>query len=163
MSGVNKAVILGNLGKDPEVKQLPSGATVCNFSIATSETWKDKTTGEKKEQTEWHNIDVFGKLAEICGQYLKKGSKVYIEGSIHTRKWQDQSGADRYSTSIKAREMQILDRKGDGAQQAAQKPEQSQAQAAREDMDAQAQPTQSVQHNYTPDPAPVDFDDEIPF
>ena len=110
--GVNKAILIGNLGKDPEVKYLPSGSAVCNFSVATSESWKDKQTGQQQEKTEWHNISMFGKLAEIAGKYLQKGSKVYLEGSIQTRKWQDKEGNDRYTTDIKANQMQMLDSKG---------------------------------------------------
>lgn len=100
MSSVNKAIILGNVGKDPEVRSLTNGDPVCNLSVATSETWKDKQTGEKKERTEWHRINLFGPLAKIAGDYVRKGSKVYIEGQIQTRKWQDQSGQDKYSTEI---------------------------------------------------------------
>ena len=107
--GVNKVIIIGNLGKDPEVRFMPDARAVCNFSIATSESWKDKQTGEKKEITEWHRICIFGKLAEIAGEYLKKGSKVYIEGKLQTRKWQGQDGQDRYTTEIVARDMQMLD------------------------------------------------------
>ena len=98
--GVNKAIIVGTVGKDPEVKYSASGSAICNVSVATNESWKDKTSGEQVEKTEWHRIVIFGKLAEIAGQYLTKGSQVYFEGKIQTRKWQDQSGADRYSTEI---------------------------------------------------------------
>lgn len=117
MSSVNKAIILGNLGKDPEVRYTPSGDAVCNITVATSETWKDKATGEKKEATEWHRISFFGKLAEIAGQYLKKGSSVYIEGSIRTRKYKDKEGIERYTTEIKADEMKMLGSKQDGGRQ----------------------------------------------
>lgn len=99
-SSVNKAIILGYLGKDPEIRTLQNGSKVANFSVATSDTWKDKATGEKKEKTEWHRVVIFGSLADIAERYLKKGSKVYIEGSIQTRKWSDQSGADKYTTEI---------------------------------------------------------------
>ena len=98
--GVNKVILIGSLGNDPEVKYLPSGGAVANISIATSESWRDKTTGEQKEKTEWHRIAIFGKLAEIAGEYLRKGSQVYIEGQLQTRKWQDQSGQDRYTTEV---------------------------------------------------------------
>ena len=108
MASVNKATIIGRLGKDPETRYTAGGEAITNFSVATSETWKDKATGEKKEQTEWHNISTFGKLAEICGQYLKKGSLVYIEGKIQTRKYTDKDGIERYSTGIKADEMRML-------------------------------------------------------
>lgn len=109
--GINKAIILGNLGSDPETKYMPNGNAVTNLSIATSESWKDKANGQDQERTEWHKVVFFNKLAEIAGEYLRKGSKVYIEGSLRTRKWQDQSGADRYSTEIVADEMQMLDSK----------------------------------------------------
>src|SRR6185503_2201161 len=98
--GVNKVILIGNLGKDPEVKYLPSGSAVVNTTLATSESFKDKESGEKKERTEWHNIVFFGKVAEIAGEYLRKGSQVYVEGSLRTRKWQDKSGSDRYTTEI---------------------------------------------------------------
>ena len=108
MASVNKAIILGNIGKDPEVRYTASGEAICNITVATSESWKDKATGEKKELTEWHRISFFGKLAEICGQYLKKGSQVYVEGSIRTRKWQDKEGVERYTTEIRGDEMKML-------------------------------------------------------
>ena len=113
--GVNKAIIVGTLGQDPEVRYTGSGAAVANISVATNETWKDKATGEAQERTEWHRIVMFGKLAEIAQQYLKKGSQAYFEGRIQTRKWQDQSGNDRYSTEIVANEMQMLGGRGGGA------------------------------------------------
>ena len=106
--GINKVIIVGTLGKDPDVKATQAGSTVVNCSVATNETWKDKSTGQAQERTEWHRIVMFGKLAEIAAQYLKKGSQAYFEGSIQTRKWQDQSGEDRYSTEIKAHTMQML-------------------------------------------------------
>jgi single-strand DNA-binding protein len=106
--GINKAIIVGTLGKDPEINYTASGSAVANISVATNETWKDKTTGQPVERTEWHRIVIFGKLAEIAVQYLKKGAQVYFEGKIQTRKWQDQGGQDRYSTEIVANEMQML-------------------------------------------------------
>jgi len=113
--GVNKVILVGNLGKDPEVKYTASGAAVANITIATSESWNDKQTGEKQEKTEWHRVVFFRRLAEIAGEYLRKGSQVYIEGKLQTRKWQDQSGQDRYTTEIVANEMQMLgSRGGDG-------------------------------------------------
>src|SRR5210317_2498894 len=112
--GINKVILVGNLGNDPEHRMLPSGGAVTNISIATSETWKDKNTGQPQERTEWHRVVFFNRLAEIAGEYLKKGSKVYVEGSLRTRKWQDQSGADRYTTEIVAAEMQMLDSRGGG-------------------------------------------------
>jgi single-strand DNA-binding protein len=111
--GVNKVILIGNLGKDPEVRYMPSGSAVANVTIATSEQWKDKQSGERQERTEWHNVVFFNRLAEIAGEYLKKGSKVYIEGSLRTRKWQDKNtGADRYTTEIVASDMQMLDSRG---------------------------------------------------
>ena len=109
--GINKVIFIGNLGRDPEVRVLPNGGQVTNIAIATSEEWKDKNTGEKVERTEWHRVVFFNRLAEIAAQYLRKGSKVYIEGSLRTRKWQDNNGQDRYSTEIVAKEMQMLDGK----------------------------------------------------
>ena len=106
--GINKVTIVGNLGNDPEVKYMPSGGAVTNISVATSESWKDKQTGQPQERTEWHRIVFFNRLAEIAGEYLKKGSQVYVEGSLRTRKWQDQSGQDRYTTEIVGSEMQML-------------------------------------------------------
>jgi len=113
--GVNKVILVGNLGQDPETKFMPSGGAVTNVSIATSESWKDKNTGQPQERTEWHRVVFFNRLAEIAGEYLRKGGKVYVEGSLRTRKWQDQSGQDRYTTEIVASEMQMLDSRGDGA------------------------------------------------
>ncbi len=110
--GINKVILVGNLGQDPETKAMPSGMTVCNLRIATSESWKDKQTGEMKEQTEWHSVAMFGRLAEIAGEYLRKGSQVYIEGRLRTRKWQDKEGRDRYTTEIVANEMQMLGSRG---------------------------------------------------
>lgn len=152
--GVNKVILLGNLGKDPEVKYMPNGNAVANITLATSETWSDKSSGEKKEKTEWHRVVFFGKLAEIVGQYLKKGSKVYIEGKLQTRKWQGQDGQDRYTTEVVVDiggTMQMLDgRGGEGGFAPAQ---QSTAQPNQQSTAAQ------------PAPALVDdgFDDDIPF
>ena len=108
MASVNKVIVVGNLGKDPETRFMPDGKAVCNFSVATTDKWTDKATNEKKEATEWHRIATFGRLAEICGEYLKKGSQVYIEGKLRTRKWQDKEGQDRYTTEIIADAMQML-------------------------------------------------------
>jgi single-strand DNA-binding protein len=110
--GINKVIIVGNLGADPEVRYSPSGGAVANLRVATSEKWKDKQTGEMQERTEWHKVVLYNNLGEIAGKYLRKGSKVYIEGSLRTNKWQDKSGADRYTTEIIANEMQMLDSKG---------------------------------------------------
>jgi len=153
--GINKVILIGNLGQDPEVKYMPNGGAVTNVTIATSESWKDKNTGEQKENTEWHRVVFFRRLAEIAGEYLKKGSKVYIEGKLQTRKWQDQSGNDRYTTEIIANEMQMLDSRGGGGGSGGnfnQSPSQSSG----------AAPQQQ------PAAAPAgggmgDFDDDIPF
>ena len=145
--GVNKVIIIGNLGNDPEVKYMPNGGAVTNVTVATSESWKDKASGEQKEKTEWHRVVFFKRLAEIVGEYLKKGSKVYIEGKLQTRKWQDQSGNDRYTTEIIAHEMQMLDSRGTN-------PANSTGQApARQAQTGSQQTNQAV----------PDFDDEIPF
>lgn len=111
--GVNKVILVGNLGKDPEVRYMPSGAAVTNVTLATSETWKDKQSGEMQERTEWHTVVFFNRLAEIAGEYLRKGAKVYVEGSLRTRKWQAKDGSDRYTTEIVASELQMLDSKGE--------------------------------------------------
>ncbi len=150
--GVNKAIIVGTLGKDPDVKYTAGGSAVVNVSVATNESWRDKSTGENVEKTEWHRIVIFGKLAEIAAQYLKKGSQVYFEGKIQTRKWQDQSGQDRYSTEIVANEMQMLGGRQDASGGTAPfKPQQR----------PQAQtPAQSSQ--FDAPPADDGFDD-IPF
>lgn len=159
--GVNKVILIGNLGNDPEVKSMPNGNAVTNISVATSDSWKDKQTGETRERTEWHRVVFFGRLAEIAGQYLRKGSKVYIEGSLRTRKWQDQSGQDRYTTEVVVDingQMQMLDGRGDtqggGYQdyaQSAPRPAASQPAPA----GAQAQPAPAGNYD--------DFDDDIPF
>jgi single-strand DNA-binding protein len=112
--GVNKVILIGNLGADPETRAMPSGATVANLRIATTENWKDRTSGENQERTEWHRVALFGKLAEIASEYLRKGSQVYIEGSLRTRKWQDKQGQERYSTEIVGNEMQMLGGRGGG-------------------------------------------------
>ncbi len=110
--GINKVILVGNLGKDPEAKFMPNGNAVTNITVATSESWKDKQTGQQQERTEWHRVVFFNRLAEIASEYLKKGSKVYVEGSLRTRKWQGQDGQDRYTTEIVASEMQMLDSRG---------------------------------------------------
>lgn len=111
--GVNKVILIGHLGQDPEVRYMPSGGAVCNMRLATGEAWKDKDSGEQRERTEWHSVVVFGRLAEICGEYLKKGSRVYFEGRIQTRKWEGKDGKERYSTEIVAADMQMLDSRRD--------------------------------------------------
>lgn len=112
MRGVNKVIIVGTLGRDPETKNFPSGGSLTQFSVATSESWKDKNTGEQREETEWHRIVLNNRLGEIAQQYLKKGSKVFIEGSLHTRKWTDKEGVERYNTEVRGDSMQMLDNKG---------------------------------------------------
>jgi len=124
--GVNKAILVGNLGGDPEVRTTGNGSTVTNITVATSESWTDKSSGQKQERTEWHRVVLFNKLGEIAGQFLRKGSKVYLEGSLRTRKWQDQQGQDRYTTEIVANDMQMLD--SGGASQNAGQPNQNQNQ-----------------------------------
>ena len=147
MSGsVNKVILVGNLGRDPEVRAMQNGDKVCNLSIATSERWKDRNSGEMQERTEWHNVVFFSRLAEIVGEYLKKGSQVYVEGRLQTRKWQDKSGNDRYTTEIIANEMQML-----GGRSGAGMPE------SRPSNSAPSQ--QPPQGNAPAD----DFDDDIPF
>ncbi len=111
--GINKVILIGNLGADPDVRQTQSGTSVANVSLATSDSWKDRNTGQMQERTEWHRVVFFNRLAEVVGEYLRKGSKVYVEGRIQTRKWQDQNGQDRYTTEIVANEMQMLDGRGD--------------------------------------------------
>lgn len=152
--GVNKAILIGNLGGDPEVRYMPSGGAVTNVTLATSEAWKDKQTGEQHDRTEWHRVVFFNRLAEIAGEFLRKGSKIYIEGRIQTRKWQDKSGQDRYTTEIIANEMQMLDsRAGNHASGSAEH--------------GSHQTPDHHQHEdvmKTPhEPSPETFDDDIPF
>ncbi len=151
--GVNKVILIGNLGRDPEVRYTAQGSAVANVALATSETWRDKQTGEQQEKTEWHRVVFFGRLAEIVGEYLTKGRQIYVEGRLQTRKWQDQSGQDRYTTEIVANEMQMLGgRGGEGM------PAEGGA-AAR----PQRQPEEPRQQQQQVPDAPADFDDDIPF
>ncbi len=161
--GINKVILIGNLGGDPEVKYTASGSAVTNVTIATSENWKDKTTGENQERTEWHRVVFFGKLAEIAGEYLKKGSQVYVEGRLQTRKWQDKEGQDRYTTEIVANEMQMLGGRGGGAASAsmASAGMESNRAAAGEAPAPRAAPTRASGSKATA--AVEDFDDDIPF
>lgn len=152
--GVNKVIIIGNLGADPEVRYMPSGSAVTNIRVATSEGWKDKQSGETQERTEWHRIVFFNRLAEIASEYLRKGSKVYIEGSLRTNKWQDQSGAERYTTEIIANSMQMLDGKGGGG---ATYPSSGSSSNSNSNYSSDSMPTSSE-----PEMA-VEFDDDIPF
>jgi single-strand DNA-binding protein len=157
--GINKVILIGHLGQDPEVRALPSGSSIANLRIATTESWKDKQSGEFKEQTEWHTVVLFGRTAEVAAEYLKKGSQVYIEGRLRTRKWQDKTGNDRYSTEIVGNDMQMLGGRGQGGggQSGAQGGGRGQGGAAPkgetggEFSDA---PATSTEH---------DFDDDIPF
>lgn len=144
--GVNKVILVGNLGKDPEVRYMPSGGAVANVTLATSESWKDKQSGEQQERTEWHTVVFFNRLAEIAGEYLKKGAQIYIEGSLRTRKWQDKEGKDRYTTEIVASEMQMLgSRAGGGSASMGEAPG-------------------AAKSSGSTAPAPGgDFDDDIPF
>ncbi|MEY0957324.1 single-stranded DNA-binding protein [Providencia rettgeri] len=147
--GVNKVVLIGHLGQDPEIRYMPAGGAVANLTLATSETWRDKQSGEMREKTEWHRVIIFGKLAEVAGEYLKKGSQVYIEGSLQTRKWQDQSGQDRYTTEVVVNiggSMQMLGGNS-GNQAESRKP-------ARQPQQSQQAPQNEP---------PMDWDDNIPF
>ena len=167
--GINKVILVGNLGQDPETRYMPSGGAVTNVTIATSETWKDKQTGQPQERTEWHRVVFFNRLAEIAGEYLKKGSKVYVEGSLRTRKWQDQSGQDRYTTEIVAAEMQMLDsRSGGGMSGGYGDDGYSQAPAPQQRRQAAPAPSAPqrqapAQQQNAPAPGFDDFDDDIPF
>ena len=182
--GVNKVILVGNLGQDPEVRFMPNGGAVANFTLATSESWRDKQTGENKENTEWHRVVLFGKLAEVAGEYLRKGSQVYIEGQLRTRKWQDQSGQEKYTTEVVVNvggTMQMLGGRQQGGANAGgasmggqssggnnngwgqpQQPQQQQSQGGNQfSGGAQQRPQQqSAPANNEP---PMDFDDDIPF
>jgi single-strand DNA-binding protein len=143
--GINKVIIVGNLGNDPETRYMPSGSAVTNLSVATNESWKDKATGEQKDRTEWHKVAMFGRLAEIAAEYLRKGSQVYIEGKLRTRKWQDKDGQDRYTTEVVADEMQMLGGRGGAGGGGA--------------------PSMNDSQDRSPPPRASgdDFDDDIPF
>ena len=151
--GVNKVILVGNLGQDPEIRYMPNGGAVANITLATSESWRDKATGEQKEKTEWHRVVLFGKLAEVAGEYLKKGSQVYIEGKLNTRKWTDQAGVEKYTTEVHVNvggTMQMI-----GGKSECSRPAQSGTQQSRP-----AQQSQPAAQNNEP---PMDFDDDIPF
>jgi|TARA_R100000005_G_scaffold89876_2_gene60792 single-strand DNA-binding protein len=163
--GVNKVILVGNLGADPEVRYMPSGGAVTNVNLATSESWKDKQTGQPQERTEWHRVVFFNRLAEIAGEYLKKGSKVYVEGSLRTRKWQAQDGQDRYTTEIVASEMQMLDSRPGGGQMGGDnygRDEYNQSAAPQKQAPAAAGGARAPASN-TPPGDFDDFDDDIPF
>lgn len=164
MASVNKVILVGNLGKDPDVRYLPDGGAVVNLALATSSNWKDKATGEKREETEWHRVVMYGRLAEIAGEYCKKGRSIYVEGRLKTRKWQDQQGVDRYTTEIVADQMQLLGgREGGGSGGGA-------SYGGGDDFDsAPAAPARApsgggMRGNSKPAPQSVaDLDDDIPF
>lgn len=160
--GINKVILVGNLGNDPEIRYSQAGAAITNISIATSETWKDKQTGQPQERTEWHRVVFFNRLAEIAGEYLRKGSKVYVEGSLRTRKWQDKDGNDRYTTEIVANEMQMLDSRGasDGGYQGGNEYAQSAPQSAPQ---APQRAPQAAPGGGAPAGDFGNFDDDIPF
>ena len=153
--GINKVILIGHLGADPETRAMPSGMTVANLRLATSENWKDKQSGEQQERTEWHNVAMFGRLAEIAGEYLRKGSQVYIEGRLRTRKWQDKSGADRYTTEIVANDMQMIGgRGGAGGVAAGGEPR---------ERSAPAESSATATAGAGAGSGAEDFDDDIPF
>ena len=147
--GINKVILIGNLGNDPDIRYTTSGAAVANISLATAESWKDKETGEQQERTEWHRIVFFGRLAEIVGEYLRKGSQIYVEGRLQTRKWQDKEGNDRYTTEIVANEMQMLGSKGGGN--------------VSENYDQSSPPRTAEASTPVTSATEDDFDDDIPF
>ena len=184
--GVNKVILIGNLGNDPEIRYMPSGGAVANITIATSESWRDKATGEQREKTEWHRVALFGKLAEVAGEYLRKGSQVYIEGQLQTRKWQNQQGQDQYTTEVVVQGfngvMQMLGSRngGQGAPMGGQQQQQNQGNWGQPQQPAAAPqqnyaPQQPQQHQQAPQQSapqqpqqqynepPMDFDDDIPF
>ena len=152
MKGVNKVILVGNLGADPETRHFNDGGAVANITLATSESWTDKSSGEKKERTEWHRVVFYRRLAEVVAEYLRKGSQVYVEGSLQTRKWQDKDGVDRYTTEIVARNMQMLGGRGDAQGQPQQR---SQSEGSR--------PASAPATRRQEAPPPVEFDDDIPF
>lgn len=163
MASVNKVILVGNLGRDPETRYAPNGDAICNISVATTDTWKDRASGEKKEQTEWHRVSFYGKLAEVAGQYLRKGRQVYIEGSLRTRKWQDKDGQDRYTTEIRADVMQMLGTRegmGDAPLRGGEDYDQREPRESRETREAprsRPQPSSPASSGFG------DFDDDIPF
>lgn len=156
--GVNKVILIGNLGNDPELRYTPSGSAVANVSLATSETWRDKQSGELQDRTEWHRIVFFNRLAEIVGEYLRKGSKIYVEGILRTRKWQDKSGVDRYTTEIIANEMHILDSRNAG-----QGGDNYGMSSSNNTGVNEGSSSHSAPEPITADTGPADFDDDIPF
>jgi single-strand DNA-binding protein len=161
--GINKVIIVGNCGQDPETRYMPSGGAVTNISLATSESWKDKNTGQQQERTEWHKIVFFNRLAEIAGEYLKRGSKVYVEGSLRTRKWQDkETGQDRFTTEIVGNEMQMLDSRGGQGGEFNTPPHDSGHQQRAKSAPSQA-PSSPTDNNAGGSQGFEGFDDDIPF
>ncbi|MEQ4621170.1 single-stranded DNA-binding protein [Providencia vermicola] len=167
--GVNKVILIGNLGQDPEIRYMPNGGAVVNLTLATSESWRDKQTGEMREKTEWHRVVIFGKLAEVAGEYLKKGSQVYIEGSLQTRKWADQSGQDRYTTEVVVNiggSMQMLGGRGGDAASQGQggwgQPQQPARQPQQQSQSWGQNELKPQRADWAKEP-PIDFDDDIPF
>ena len=161
--GVNKVIIVGNLGQDPETRYMPSGAAVTNFTVATNESWKDKQTGEQKDRTEWHRVAMFNRLAEVAAEYLRKGSQVYIEGKLRTRKWQGQDGNDRYTTEIIADEMQMLGGRGGGGGGGDFGGGRSQGGPQGGGQGSGQGGGQGGGGSAPPQPGPEEFDDDIPF
>jgi single-strand DNA-binding protein len=161
MASLNKVILIGNLGKDPETRYAPSGDAICNLTLATTETWKDKSTGERRDATEWHRVVFFGRVAEVAAQYLRKGSQIYVEGRLQTRKWQDKDGQDRYTTEIRGDEMKMLGRREGGD---------APMRSNDGGFDAPAAPRAAPRPQSSPQSAPPqgpgnfgDFDDDIPF
>nr|UVX56691.1 MAG: Single-strand binding protein family protein [Bacteriophage sp.] len=163
--GINKVIILGTLGQDPEVKYMPSGGAACNLSLATSEQWNDKATGEKKEQTEWHRVVIFGKLAEVAGEHLRKGSQVYVEGKLRTRKWTDQSGVEKYTTEIVLQPMNgVMQMIGGKSSDNGNQQSQQRQQSGSNQQSGWGKPQQPSNTQKPPvNEPPMDFDDDIPF
>lgn len=156
MASVNKVILVGNLGRDPEVRYSPDGAAICNLSIATTSQWKDKSSGERREETEWHRVVLYNRLAEVAGEYLKKGRQVYIEGRLKTRKWQDKdTGADRYSTEVVGDQMQMLGGRGGGESEGNEQPSSSSVQ--------QRNPRSAAQQPQSTGASLAEMDDDIPF
>lgn len=161
--GINKVIIFGTLGQDPEVKYMPSGGAVCNLSLATSEQWNDKATGEKKEQTEWHRVVIFGKLAEVAGEYLRKGSQVYVEGKLRTRKWTDQSGVEKYTTEIVLQPMNgVMQMIGGKSSDNGNQQSQQRQQSGSNQQSGWGKPQQPSNTSKPPANEPP-MDDDIPF
>src|ERR1700728_916131 len=164
--GINKVILIGHLGADPETRAMPSGMTVANMRLATTESWKDKQSGEQQERTEWHNVALFGRLGEIAAEYLKKGSQVYIEGRLRTRKWQDKEGKDRYSTEVVGNDMQMLGGRGQSGGPSGEGSRQGSGGGGREAGRAAAPKVETGGGEFSDAPATStehDFDDDIPF